>query len=75
MKNEAIQAIGDQIRDIQGFCRINYRNFSEGDQMRHVFGDICQNLESVLRNLRELHEGINRPSSPTESGRVLNLIQ
>ena len=40
MKNEAIQAIGDQIRDIQGFCRINYRNFPEGQEMRHVFGDI-----------------------------------
>lgn len=75
MKNEAIQAIGDQIRDIQGFCRINYRNFPEGQEMRHVFGDICQNLEDVLMKLRELPEGINCPSSRTESSPVLNLIQ
>lgn len=75
MKNEAIQAIDDHVRDIQGFYRINYRNFPEGDEMRHVFGDICQNLEAVLMELRELPEGINSQSCPTESSHILNLIQ
>jgi hypothetical protein len=76
MSSATRQSISSQIRDLQGFCRITGNNFGEQDEMRQVFGEICENLDQILTGMAEPSESTNGPSNNhSGSNRALSLIQ
>jgi hypothetical protein len=76
MNSAKLQSISAQVRDLQGFCRTTRRSFGEQDEMRHVFGEICENLDQILTGMAELSESTNGPSNNhSGSNSASSLIQ